>query len=116
VTAIRAAANRAATQQQRPSVVLDNYSGRALQYRQPAGQMGGFFRRNSRMATVDEIVAAAEKLKPDQFLRLRRRLDGLEERRWKAESVRASQELNAAGVTDADIDRMIMRRRREGRR
>ena len=68
------------------------------------------------MVTVDEIVAAAEKLKPDQFLRLRSRLDRLEEGLWEAESVRAGKELEAAGVTDHDIDRMIMRRRREGRR
>jgi hypothetical protein len=68
------------------------------------------------MVTVDEIVAAAEKLKLDQFLRLRGRLDRLEKRLWKAESARAGQELEAAGVTDEDIDRMIMRRRREGRR
>jgi hypothetical protein len=68
------------------------------------------------MVTVDEIVAAAKELGPDQFLQLRRRLDRLEQRLWKAESVRAGQELEAAGVTDEDIDRLIMRRRREGRR
>jgi hypothetical protein len=68
------------------------------------------------MVTVDEIVAAAERLKPDQLLRLRRRLDRLEQRVWKAESAQACQELEAAGVTDEDIDRMVMRRRREGRR
>jgi hypothetical protein len=68
------------------------------------------------MVTVDEIVAAAKALGPDQFLRLRRRLDRLEQQRWKAESVRAGRELEAAGVTDEDIDRMVMRRRREGRR
>jgi hypothetical protein len=68
------------------------------------------------MVTVDEIVAAAEKLKPDQLLRLRARLDRLEERLWTAESVQAGRELNSAGVTEEDIDRMIMRRRREGRR
>lgn len=68
------------------------------------------------MATVDQIVAAAEKLKPDQFLRLRSRLDRLERRLWKAESVRTARELDAAGVTDEDVDQMMMRRRREGRR
>jgi hypothetical protein len=68
------------------------------------------------MVTVDEIIAAAEKLRPEQFLRLRRRLDRLEQRLWKAESARAGRELRAAGVTDEDVDQMVMRRRREGRR
>jgi hypothetical protein len=68
------------------------------------------------MVTVDEIVAAAKQLGPDQFCRLRRRLDRLEQRLWKAESRRAGQELAAKGVTDEDLDQLIMRRRREGRR
>jgi hypothetical protein len=68
------------------------------------------------MATIDEIVAAAGKLQPDQFLRLRKKLDRLEQRLWEAESRAAGQEIKAAGVTDRDIDRMVTRRRREGRR
>ena len=67
------------------------------------------------MSTVDEIVAAAERLQPDELLRLRKRLDRLEKKLWMVESQKAGKELKAAGVTDRDIDRMVMRRRRESR-
>ena len=68
------------------------------------------------MATVDEIVAAAERLRPDELLRLRKRLDRLEQQLWSVESQKAGKDMKAAGVTDRDIDRMVMRRRRESRR
>jgi hypothetical protein len=64
------------------------------------------------MATVDEIVAAAERLRPDELLRLRKKLDRLEKQLWIVESRKAAKEMRAAGVTDRDIDRMVMRRRR----
>ncbi len=65
------------------------------------------------MATVDEIVAAAERLRPDELLRLRKRLERLEKQIWNLESQKAGKNLQAAGVTDRDIDRVVMRRRRE---
>ncbi len=68
------------------------------------------------MKTVDEIVAAAEKLRPDQLLRLRKKLDRLEERIWKAELNRVSDKLKKANITDEDINHMVMRRRYESRR
>lgn len=68
------------------------------------------------MATVDEIVAAAKRLRPDELLRLRKRLDRLEQQLWMVESQRAGKEMKAAGITDRDIDCMVMRRRRESRR
>ena len=68
------------------------------------------------MPTVDEIVAAAKRLRPDELLRLRKRLDRLEQRLWSLESQKAGKDLKAAGVSDRDIDRMVMRRRRESRR
>ena len=68
------------------------------------------------MPTVDEIVAAAKRLPPDELLRLRKRLDRLERQLWSVESQKAGKDLKAAGVTDRDIDRMVMRRRRESRR
>ena len=64
------------------------------------------------MATVDEIVAAAERLRPDELLRLRKRLDRIEQQLWSVESRKAGKELKAAGVADRDIDRMVMWRRR----
>lgn len=68
------------------------------------------------MTVLEEIVAKAEKLPLDQFLQLRKKLDRLEEAIWKQESQEAGAELKAAGVTDLDIDQMVMRRRRECRR
>jgi len=50
------------------------------------------------------------------LLRLRKRLDRLEQQLWSVESQKAGKDLKAAGVTDRDIDRMVMRRRRESRR
>jgi len=68
------------------------------------------------MKTVKEIVAAAEKLRPDQLLRLRMKLDQLVERIWKTELNRVSDKLKKANITDEDINQMVMRRRYESRR
>jgi len=73
-------------------------------------------RREMEMKTVEEIFAAAEKLRPDQLLRLRKKLDRLEERIWKAELNRVSDKLKKANITDEDINQMVMRRRYESRR
>lgn len=67
------------------------------------------------MSTVEQIVAAAERLKPAELLRLRRKLDRLEERRWQTESTRVRDALAARKMTDKDIDRFVQRRRREKR-
>ena len=68
------------------------------------------------MKTIEEIVAAVEKLNPDQFLRFCRKLDRLEEKIWKAELARTTAEMKRKGITDSIIDQMVMRRRRENRR
>ena len=68
------------------------------------------------MKTVEEIVAAVEKLNTDQFIRFRQKLDRLEEKMWKAELKRTTAEMKRKGITDSIIDRLVMRRRRENRR
>ena len=68
------------------------------------------------MKTLDQIVAAAEHLKPAEFLRLRRRLDQLEKRMWARELSAATRKLRSLKASDQEIDRIVMRRRREGRR
>ncbi|HEY1861792.1 MAG TPA: hypothetical protein VGG61_15635 [Gemmataceae bacterium] len=68
------------------------------------------------MSGVDEIVAAARRLPVAQFHSLRRKLDRVEEQLWKTEQARASASLRQRGITDKDIDRMVLRRRRESRR
>jgi hypothetical protein len=68
------------------------------------------------MSDVDAIVAAARKLPAAQFQALLRKLDRIEDRLWKAEQARASASLERRGITDKDIDRMVLRRRREIRR
>ncbi len=68
------------------------------------------------MTTVDEIVAAAKRLPPSELLRLRKKLESLEKQLWIVESQKAGKDIKAAGVTDRDIDRIVMRRRRESRR
>ena len=52
------------------------------------------------MSAVDEIVAAASRLEPAQFLQLRQRLDQLEEELWESELAKTSAELATSnGVT-----------------
>jgi hypothetical protein len=66
------------------------------------------------MNVIDAIVTAASKLDSAQFLRLRRRLDRLEQKLWKAELARTSAELASEHISDDIIDRLVRRRRREG--
>jgi hypothetical protein len=67
------------------------------------------------MTTIEEIVAAARDLKPADFVQLRKKLDRVEEQLWQGELAAASEELRESGVTDNQIDQMVVRRRREGR-
>jgi len=67
------------------------------------------------MKTVEDIVAAARELDATQFVRLRQKLDRLEKKVWDDELARTTAELQQAGVTDEQIDRLVMRRRRESR-
>ncbi len=65
------------------------------------------------MSTVAEIAAAASRLDPAEFLRLRQELDRLEQALWDKELDQASEAARNAGLTDDEIDRLVMRRRRE---
>ena len=67
------------------------------------------------MNAIDKIVTAVSKLDSAQFMRLRRRLDRLEQKLWKAALARTSAELKKIHITDDQIDRLVVRRRREGR-
>jgi len=67
------------------------------------------------MNAIDEIVTAAAKLDSSQFLRLRQKLDRLEQKLWKVELARTSAALKKKNITDDDIDRLVVRRRRESR-
>jgi hypothetical protein len=68
------------------------------------------------MKTVEEIVAAVEKLNPDQFVRFRQKLERLEEKIWKAELKRTTAEMKRTGITDSVINQIVMRRRKPSRR
>ena len=68
------------------------------------------------MKTVDDIIAAAEQLDAREFVRLRKKLDRLEQKRWQSELSRATKEFRAARLTDAKIDALVLKRRHEGRR
>jgi hypothetical protein len=63
------------------------------------------------MSTVAEIVKAAGKLAPDEFLKLRSALDRLEERIWKQELRRVSAKHRKQKLTDTKIDEVVMKRR-----
>jgi hypothetical protein len=68
------------------------------------------------MKTIEEIIAAARQLSSAQLLRLRQKLDRLEESVWQAELDRTTAALRKAKLTDRRIDELVTRRRREGRR
>ena len=67
------------------------------------------------MSSVNEILTAAASLDAEQFVVLREELDRLEEQLWQRASTQATAELRDAKITDEEIDRFVMRRRREGR-
>lgn len=67
------------------------------------------------MNAIDEIVTAATKLDSVQFLRLRHKLDRLEQKRWQVELARTSAALKKKNISEEDIDRFVVRHRRESR-
>ena len=64
--------------------------------------------------TVEEILLAATRLRGEQFERLRKELES--EQQWRASLARATKRSHARGLTDEQIDEIVMRSRREGRR
>ncbi len=67
------------------------------------------------MSSVNEILTAAASLNPDQFVVLCEELDRLEEKLWREELNNTTAEVRDAKITDEEIDRFVVRRRREGR-
>lgn len=70
---------------------------------------------NRSTLTVQEIVDAANQLRGDQLHRLRLKLEEIEEARWQRGREAAAKRMAARGITDDDIDEIVMRMRREGR-
>jgi hypothetical protein len=68
------------------------------------------------MSTVIEIIKAVERLKPEDFLKLRTALDQVEEKLWDLELSRATDRHRKAKLTDAKIDELVLKRRYRGRR
>jgi plasmid maintenance system antidote protein VapI len=54
------------------------------------------------MTTIEEIVAAAERLTPEQFVRLRKEFDLLETKLWDDELTQMDRKMKRAGLTDDD--------------
>ena len=67
------------------------------------------------MSTIAEIIKAAERLDPDEFLKLRTSLDRVEERLWAQELGRAGIMHRKVKLTDAKIDELVLKRRYKGR-
>ncbi|MCI0459068.1 MAG: hypothetical protein L0Z62_19095 [Gemmataceae bacterium] len=68
------------------------------------------------MRTVDEIFAAIQQLDATQFLQLRKRMERLEKKIWRAERARATAEFHRANLPAPARDRPVLPRRRERRR
>jgi hypothetical protein len=67
------------------------------------------------MSNMREILSAIKKLPPDEFLKLQERMDRIAEEMWQQEHQRLSQSFRRTGLSDADIDRLVLRRRYRGR-
>lgn len=67
------------------------------------------------MSSVREILTAIEKLSPDEFVKLQARMERIAERIWQKEHQRLSRKFRREGLSDADVDRFILRRRYRGR-
>jgi hypothetical protein len=67
------------------------------------------------MGTVVEIVRAAERLAPEDFLKLRNELDRIEERLWDKELSLATARRRKEKLNDAKIDALVLKRRYRGR-
>jgi hypothetical protein len=68
------------------------------------------------MSTVAEIMKAVERLKPEDFLKLRSALDRVEENLWDRELGGVTAKHRKGKLTDAKIDELVMKRRYKGRR
>jgi hypothetical protein len=66
--------------------------------------------------TATELVDAVSQLRPGAFLRLREKLNDVEERHWRDSLTRITKRPRAKGATDQQIDEMVMRHRRESGR
>jgi hypothetical protein len=67
------------------------------------------------MSTVAEVVAAVRQMTEEDREAVRRALDEIEEREFRDERARATQEFHARGLTDDDIDRAVAELRNESR-
>ena len=68
------------------------------------------------MSTIAAIVKAAESLGPEDFVKLRTALDRLEEQLWDRELGKVTVKHRQEKLTDATIDRLVLKRRYRGRR
>jgi hypothetical protein len=63
------------------------------------------------MSTIAEIIKAAQRLGPEEFLKLRTALDRIEQRLWDKELGRATSKHRKGKLTDAKIDQLVFKRR-----
>jgi hypothetical protein len=68
------------------------------------------------VATIAEIIKAAERLEAEDFLKLRTALDRVEERLWDRELGQVTVKHRKGKLTDAKIDELVLKRRYRGRR
>jgi len=68
------------------------------------------------MSTITEIVAAAQRLRPEEFVQLRTALDQVEEELWIRESAKVSSKHRQEKLADAKIDALVIKRRYQGRK
>ena len=68
------------------------------------------------MATIAEIIKAAERLDAEDFLKLCTAPDRLEERLWDRELGLATAKHRKGKLTDGKIDELVLKRRYEDRR
>jgi hypothetical protein len=67
------------------------------------------------MSAIAEIIKAAQRLDPEEFLKLRTALDRVEERLWDQQLGRITAKHRKGNLTDAKIDELVLNRRYRGR-
>jgi hypothetical protein len=67
------------------------------------------------MSSVREILSAIERLTAEEFAKLQAQMNRIAERIWQKEHERLSRKFRQEGLTDDDVDRLVLRRRHRGR-
>jgi hypothetical protein len=73
-------------------------------------------RSTARGQSFQDLLEEVRRLRTPQREKLRKTLDELDEEKWQRGRNAAARRMAQKGITDEDIDQIVIRNRREGRR